>query len=161
MTSTAFEITRPATIESDNVGHKVSICQLDFQPEFEYFSTPKAVAHAFLKVKAKNESPYAFLAGPANVFLDNNFVTKVCHGIFNVRCCACAFCASIYIVKGFPRSFRTFLRRFSSSTDVELLLLLLLYRKQPSWASVKPAMRCSLYAWLSAAVSPSCVIGIR
>ena len=77
MTSATFEIARTATIQSDDVGHKVSIAQLDFKPEFEYISTPKLVSHAFLKVKAKNESAYALLAGDANVFLDNNFLAKV------------------------------------------------------------------------------------
>ena len=77
MTSTHFEIVRPATILSDGVGHKVSICQLDFSPKFEYIAIPKAVQHAFLKICVKNESNYALLAGPANVFLDNNFLTKV------------------------------------------------------------------------------------
>lgn len=76
MTSTNFEIARPATIQSDDIGHKVSIAQIDFKPEFEYISTPKLVAHAFLKIKTKNESSYALLAGDANVFLDNNFLTK-------------------------------------------------------------------------------------
>lgn len=77
MTSTNFEIARPATIQSDDIGHKVSIAQIDFKPEFEYISTPKLVAHAFLKIKTKNESSYALLAGDANVFLDNHFLTKV------------------------------------------------------------------------------------
>lgn len=77
ITSTNFEIVRPATIESDTVEHKVSICQLDFSPQFEYIAIPKSVAHAFLKIKVKNESSYALLAGDANVFLDNNFLTKV------------------------------------------------------------------------------------
>ena len=77
MTSATFEIARTATVQSDDVGHKVSTAQLDLKPEFEYISTPKLVSRAFLKVKAKNESAYALLAGDANVFLDNNFITKV------------------------------------------------------------------------------------
>ena len=77
LTSTNFEILRPATIESDNNEHKVSICQLEFSPQFEYTAIPKSVAHAFLKVKVTNESSYALLAGDASVFLDNNFLTKV------------------------------------------------------------------------------------
>ncbi|XP_066914036.1 protein F37C4.5-like isoform X1 [Clytia hemisphaerica] len=76
LTSTNFDILRPSTIESDDVEHKVSICQLDFSPEFEYLAIPKSVAHAFLKIKVKNDSNYALLAGDANVFLDNNFLTK-------------------------------------------------------------------------------------
>ena len=77
ITSTSFEIARPATIKSDNTGHKVSICQIELKPDFEYVTVPKLVAHAFLKAKVKNESPYALLAGDSNVFLDNNFLTKV------------------------------------------------------------------------------------
>ena len=76
---------RPSTIESDNVEHKVSICQLDFSPQFEYNAIPKSVAHAFLNIKVKNESNYALLAGDANVFLDNNFLTKVTQLFFLLR----------------------------------------------------------------------------
>eukprot|EP00112_Aurelia_sp_Birch-Aquarium-sp1_P013062 Seg2757.3 transcript_id=Seg2757.3/GoldUCD/mRNA.D3Y31 product="Protein F37C4.5" protein_id=Seg2757.3/GoldUCD/D3Y31 len=76
ITSTTFEIARRSTIKTDNVGHKVSICQIDLKPKFEYTSVPKLVAHAFLKAKVTNDSNYALLAGPANVFLDNNFLTK-------------------------------------------------------------------------------------
>lgn len=56
---------------------QVSVAAVNLTPHFEYETVPKLAAHAFLKAKAKNESPYAFLEGPANVFLDNNFVTKV------------------------------------------------------------------------------------
>ena len=77
ITSTTFEIARNSTVQTDNAEHKVSICQIDLKPTFEYTSVPKLVAHAFLKAKVTNDSNYALLAGPANVFLDNNFLTKV------------------------------------------------------------------------------------
>ncbi len=77
ITSTSFEIARQSTIKCDNTGHKVSICQIELSPDFEYVTVPKRVAHAFLKATVKNTSNYALLAGPANVFLDNNFLTKV------------------------------------------------------------------------------------
>eukprot|EP00794_Sanderia_malayensis_P000194 gene194-808_t len=76
ITSTCFEIARNSSIKCDNTGHKVSICQIELSPDFEYSSVPKLVAHAFLKANVKNTSNYALLAGPANVFLDNNFLTK-------------------------------------------------------------------------------------
>ena len=76
ITSTSFEIACPATIKSDNSGHKVSICQIELKPYFEHVTVPKLVAHAFLKARVKNESQYALLAGDSNVFLDNNFLTK-------------------------------------------------------------------------------------
>ena len=37
---------------------------------------PKLAQHAFLRAKVKNDSPYPFLAGPANVFLDQSYVTE-------------------------------------------------------------------------------------
>lgn len=50
---------------------------LHLEPSFEYETVPKLAAHAFLKAKVKNDTDYALLEGPANVFLDNNFVSKV------------------------------------------------------------------------------------
>ncbi len=37
---------------------------------------PRKNAMAYIKAKVTNKSQYALLAGPANVFLDNNFVAK-------------------------------------------------------------------------------------
>lgn len=74
-----YEITRRATIPSDNVAHKVSVAIVDLKPTFEYETIPKKASSAFLKAKVKNTSPYALLAGPTNVFLDNNFIAKVGH----------------------------------------------------------------------------------
>jgi len=47
------------------------------KPEFEYETVPKKNTHAYIKAKVTNTSNYPLLAGPANVFLDNNFVAKV------------------------------------------------------------------------------------
>ena len=56
---------------------KVTITIIDFQPEFSHISIPRLSPHSFLQAKVKNVSSYALLAGPANVFLDNNFLAKV------------------------------------------------------------------------------------
>ena len=72
-----YEIARRSTIPCDNVGHKVTVAIIDLVPTFEYQSVPKTSPNAFLKAKVKNVSPYALLAGPSNVFLDNNFIAKV------------------------------------------------------------------------------------
>lgn len=50
----------------------------DLKPEFEHITIPKMVASSFLKAKLTNESPYLILAGPSSVFVDNNFIAKVC-----------------------------------------------------------------------------------
>ena len=76
MIASTFDIPRQATIPADNNTHKVSIGIINLKPEFEYETVPKKTPHAFLKAKVNNTSSYAMLAGPANVFLDNNFVAK-------------------------------------------------------------------------------------
>ena len=61
----------------------MSIGVLNLNPEFEHETVPRKNAHAFIKAKVKNESQYALIAGPANVFFDNNFVSKVNFLVFN------------------------------------------------------------------------------
>ncbi len=56
---------------------QVSVAIVDLKPTFEYECVPKRTNHAYLKAKVKNTSPYALLAGPTNIFLDNNFIAKV------------------------------------------------------------------------------------
>lgn len=74
--TSTFEIPRIATIPSDTDTHKVSIGIIDLEPALDYESVPRKDSHAFIKAKVINNSQYALLAGPANVFLDNNFVAK-------------------------------------------------------------------------------------
>jgi len=74
--SSTYDIPRKVTVPADNKSHKVSIGIVELKPEFEYECVPKISPHAFLKTKVKNNSVYALLAGPANVFFDNNFVAK-------------------------------------------------------------------------------------
>jgi len=74
--TSTFDIPRKATIPADNNPHKVAIAVLKLNPKFEYESVPKINTHAYIKAKVINESEYPLLAGPANVFLDNNFVAK-------------------------------------------------------------------------------------
>jgi uncharacterized protein (TIGR02231 family) len=76
MIASTFDIPCQATVPSDNSTHKVSIGILNLKPEFEYETVPKKTPYAFLKAKVKNTSLYAIIGGPANVFLDNNFVAK-------------------------------------------------------------------------------------
>ncbi|KAK2192077.1 hypothetical protein NP493_39g01009 [Ridgeia piscesae] len=76
VTSTMYEIPRIATIPCDNVGHKVSVAIVNLEPTFQHECVPKKSSHAFLRAHVKNTSPYALLAGPSNIFLDNNFIAK-------------------------------------------------------------------------------------
>jgi uncharacterized protein (TIGR02231 family) len=74
-TSATYTIPRQATIPSDGHYHKVTIAVVKLTNcIFTHFAVPKLDTNAYLKVKAKNDSPYSFLEGPMNVFFDNNFV---------------------------------------------------------------------------------------
>ena len=55
----------------------MTVALIDLSPELSYASVPRLSPHSFLQAKAKNTSHYAMLAGPSNIFLDNNFVAKV------------------------------------------------------------------------------------
>ena len=55
----------------------MTIALIDLSPELSYTSVPRLSPHSFLQAKAKNTSHYAMLAGPSNIFLDNNFIAKV------------------------------------------------------------------------------------
>jgi uncharacterized protein (TIGR02231 family) len=73
-TSVFFNIAGKHTVKSDSTDHQVTIMQSDFSAHFRYSTVPKLSTYAYLKVKVKNETPYPFLAGETNVFLDGNFV---------------------------------------------------------------------------------------
>lgn len=53
----------------------MTIGVLDLTSTFIYTVVPKLSVHAFLKAKTTNTSDKQLLAGPASVFMDNNFVT--------------------------------------------------------------------------------------
>ena len=96
--NTTYAIPRATTIPADSTEHKVghdlyyhsmhtvytrlsytqvTVALVDLEPEFHYVSVPRLSPYSFLQAKTKNTSPYTMLAGPANVFLDNNFIAKV------------------------------------------------------------------------------------
>ena len=73
-TSVVFSISGTTTIESDNSEHKATILIDEFPATFRYSCVPKLTPYAYLKAEVKNTTDYPFLAGPTNIFLDNNFV---------------------------------------------------------------------------------------
>ncbi|CAF1452317.1 unnamed protein product [Rotaria sordida] len=75
MSSTSFAIPRRTTIDADGKPHKVTIGVLDLTSTFTYTVIPKLSLHAYLKASTVNTSDKQLLAGPASVFMDNNFVT--------------------------------------------------------------------------------------
>ncbi|PVG03864.1 hypothetical protein CPB86DRAFT_778959 [Serendipita vermifera] len=78
--STSFIIEGLSTIPTDTdltaQAHKVTVAVVDLAADLQWVSVPVSVASAFLQAKIKNTSTYIFLPGRANIFLDDNFVTK-------------------------------------------------------------------------------------
>ncbi|KAG8819556.1 hypothetical protein FRC19_009694 [Serendipita sp. 401] len=78
--STSFVIEGLPTIPSDtditSKTHKVSIAVADLTAELQWISVPKENPSVFLQAQVKNTSPYVFLPGKANIFLDDSFVAK-------------------------------------------------------------------------------------
>jgi len=71
-----FEIPRQVTIQSDEKPHKVSLCVLQLEAEFEYTIAPKLSKEAYLKAKIVNNSKYVLLQGPLNIFIDGSYVSQ-------------------------------------------------------------------------------------
>lgn len=72
-----FTVPKPPTIiPGDELPHRTLVGVIDLHPSFEYVTVPKKTPYAFLKAKCHNGSPFAILPGPANVFIDNNFIGK-------------------------------------------------------------------------------------
>ena len=56
---------------------QVTVAIIDLKPQLSYVAVPRLSPYCFLRAKVQNSSPYAMLAGPANIFLGNNFIAKV------------------------------------------------------------------------------------
>jgi uncharacterized protein (TIGR02231 family) len=68
--------TIPSDTDSTSQAHKVTVAIIDLAADLDWIAVPKEQPSAFLRAKIKNTSPYLFLPGRANIFLDNNFVAK-------------------------------------------------------------------------------------
>ena len=55
----------------------MTVALFDLKPDLSFVSVPRMSPYCFLQAKTKNTSEFAMLAGPSNVFLDNNFIAKV------------------------------------------------------------------------------------
>lgn len=75
-TSVVFVIAGKSTIGNDGDDHKVTIMMQNFPATFRYSCVPKHSTYAYLKAQVRNTTEYPFLAGPTNIFLDNNFVSN-------------------------------------------------------------------------------------
>ncbi|MDR1011401.1 MAG: mucoidy inhibitor MuiA family protein [Opitutaceae bacterium] len=74
-TSATFKIAATTTIPSDNTPQKVSITVKKLDAKLQYQATPAMQETAFLSAYVTNTTDFPLLAGPANIFLDNAFVS--------------------------------------------------------------------------------------
>ena len=74
--SEVFQITGKKTIKNEEEAKKVTIVIENFDVFFRYSTVPKLSPFTYLKAKSKNTTPYPFLRGETQVFLNNNFVTN-------------------------------------------------------------------------------------
>jgi hypothetical protein len=75
-TSIDFEIKEPYTVKSDGAVMTVDIKEAEVTALFEYHTTPKLEASAFLMARIPDWEKYSLLAGDANLYIENTFVGK-------------------------------------------------------------------------------------
>ncbi|HKD99867.1 MAG TPA: DUF4139 domain-containing protein, partial [Planctomycetota bacterium] len=68
---------RPETVPADGRPHRVRVSEVKVPLAPVHESTPKLATRAFLKAKPKNAAAMPLLAGPAQVFVGNDFVGRV------------------------------------------------------------------------------------
>eukprot|EP01006_Ploeotia_vitrea_P029742 TRINITY_DN62223_c0_g1_i2.p1 TRINITY_DN62223_c0_g1~~TRINITY_DN62223_c0_g1_i2.p1 ORF type:complete len:312 (+),score=67.27 TRINITY_DN62223_c0_g1_i2:572-1507(+) len=74
--SATFHCNGKHTVKNDREAVKIPIMQQTFMAHFRYSCVPKLAERAYLKARIINNTEFQFLAGSANVFLDNYFVAK-------------------------------------------------------------------------------------
>ena len=72
-----FDVTRTQSVNCNGQPHRVCIAVLDFQPRLEYECVPRRAPTAYLRALVCNTSPMPLLAGPAAVYLNNAFISRV------------------------------------------------------------------------------------
>ncbi len=76
-TSVLYGIQGKSTIISDNREHTVQITEVDLNTELKYATIPKLSPHVYLTAEAVNETEFAFLRGQANIYLDDQYVSRI------------------------------------------------------------------------------------
>jgi uncharacterized protein (TIGR02231 family) len=73
--STSFTLEKKESIPSNKEFKKVPVKSVSFVAETENYIVPKLSEAAYLKASVKSNVDFPLLAGQANVFFDNNFVS--------------------------------------------------------------------------------------
>eukprot|EP00731_Ephydatia_muelleri_P007230 Em0003g1478a len=76
MFNTTYAISSACNIPSDSVEHKVTVTFIDLKANLSYVAVPGLSPYCFLRANLNNTSLFTILAGPANIFIVNNFIAK-------------------------------------------------------------------------------------
>lgn len=72
--SVQFTTTAPADIPSDGSPHKTTIARFDLEPKLDYLAIPLHTDAVFRRLTVRNDSPTPLLAGPASLFVNDEFI---------------------------------------------------------------------------------------
>ncbi len=72
--SVAFKLTMPVSVPSDDSPHKVNVTTLNLAPKLDYLCVPKLAEAVYRRATITNRSEYLLLPGPANLFVDGDFI---------------------------------------------------------------------------------------
>ena len=72
----SYAVGHPVNIPSDGAAHTVTISTLELEAEISRICVPRVEAVAYLQCKILNKSEYQLVAGPINVYLEDNFVAR-------------------------------------------------------------------------------------
>jgi len=77
LASVTFDVTRPPmVIACDNIECRVMIAVINLDPHYQHVTVPRLSQYAYLRTVSTNTSKYTILAGPANIYIDSNFIGK-------------------------------------------------------------------------------------
>jgi uncharacterized protein (TIGR02231 family) len=69
-------VTGNTDIPSDGSPHKTTISQFQLEPELDYLAVPKHTNAVYRRVTVGNTSPSPLLAGPATLFVGDEFIGR-------------------------------------------------------------------------------------
>ena len=72
----SYAVGHPVNIPSDGAAHTVTISTLQLEAQVSRICVPRVEAVAYLQCKILNKSDYQLVAGPVNVYLEDNFVAR-------------------------------------------------------------------------------------
>lgn len=75
--ATQLRVPRPENLPADGRPHRVRVAEVALPLEPIHVAVPRLASRAFVQAKPKNTAAFPILAGPAQVFVGNDFVGKV------------------------------------------------------------------------------------